>query len=64
MHYRYPYLTTFPDLEYLEKLAEAERARFEHTTSSVEKLLAYSGAALNWMSDYLLDLLFRGEKKL
>ncbi len=55
MHYQYPYTTTFPDLAYLEKLAEAERARFENTNSSLERLLTYSGVALNWMADYLLD---------
>lgn len=63
MHYRYPYRTTFPDLEYLEKLAETERARFEHTTSALDKLLTYSGAALNWMSDYLLDPLVSWRKE-
>lgn len=55
MHYRYPYHTRFPDQAYLEELVASERQTFEASYSPLERLITYSGAAMNWVSDFILD---------
>ncbi len=55
--------TPFPDDEYLHVLAEGEKRRVEHHLSSVERLVMYSGAEMNWIGDALTDPNVHWEKK-
>lgn len=55
MHYHYPYTTTFPDPKYLHELIQSEKTRFEENSTDLEKLVTYTSASLNWISDFVLD---------
>jgi hypothetical protein len=47
--------TNFPDSAYLEMLVHETKIQFEKSHSTLEKLLTYSSAQMNWIADYILD---------
>ncbi|MEK7460934.1 MAG: hypothetical protein AAB647_01815 [Patescibacteria group bacterium] len=48
-------MTNFPDQKYLQELIVHLRKKQDQNGEYLEELLMRSGAALNWVSDYVLD---------
>lgn len=58
--------TKFPDNKYLKNLVKNLEAKNAKRQSNIDKLLMHSGAAMNWIADYITDdnVIWKKEKLL
>jgi len=53
----------FPDQEYLQNLIKHLETRVKSNSTTQDLLLMYSGAAMNWIADFVLDESVEWEKR-